>query len=95
MNSQQEIKDLAEKLVEALLDEQELPGPQNPLPVKLKMPDGQIVIGTFTGYYGPGKLSIGYPDGKGGFSHGLLGKDVTLLTMVPPIEAYQDKGAQY
>lgn len=96
MTRHETIKLLASKLVEGLLVEA-LPDPKNPLDIKIQMADGSVVDGSFIGYYDYGDkgvwAAVGYP-GPRGFSHGLLGKDMKILTPVPPVEAYREQNAQ-
>jgi hypothetical protein len=63
-------------------------------PVRLRTPDGQTVIGDFSGYYDFGKfghkLSIGYPLSDGSLTHGVgVPAGYTLLSPIPSFEEWK------
>jgi len=90
------VKAIATALAEGLLREtSSLPDAFNLMPIKIQRADGSVIDAVFSGYYDfSGKVwpSVGYP-GPTGWTHNILIKGDTILTEVPPIEAYREQNA--
>ena len=79
---------IAERIVATLLDE------GRHLPIQVRTADGQVVDCDFTGYWdlrqqGRGaQPCVGYPLGRGGFSHGFLHQGDEIITPLPSPEEW-------
>jgi hypothetical protein len=84
---------IAERIVNALLEGfAKLPPRPQPIPVRIRRPDGSVIDAAFSGYYewpGQGYVpSVGYPSASGKLSHGILHQGDTIETPVPSQEEW-------
>lgn len=63
--------------------------PNNPINIQIQKPDGTTQPGTFTGWYMPGRPSIGRILENGKVSHGMLLAGESIVGEVPSFEQWQ------
>lgn len=63
--------------------------PQNPINIQIQKADGTTQPGQFTGWYMPGRPSIGRILENGKVSHGMLGPGESIVGTVPSFEQWQ------
>lgn len=63
--------------------------PQNPISIQIQKPDGTTQPGQFTGWYMPGRPSIGRILENGKVSHGMLAAGESIIGEVPSFEQWQ------